>query len=352
MASISFVRGKWRALIRRKGHPDRSKSFPSHAEAEAWARATESSVDRGERPAAAGGKGPAIDELVRAYRTARAAADRPITRTSNEHYQLIRLEQHFAGVRLATLNTQTLVAFAQRRRRAGVTAYTALLDVTKLGTVLRYACSLGGLQYQEQVRAAMPTLRHLKLVGPGRERDRRPTADEWKRLLAYFKTMPTGLPMADIVQFAAITAMRQSEICRITWQDWDPKRKLQWIRDRKDPREKAGNDQQIPILFGADKIINRQPKIEARIFPYVPGTVSDRWTEACSALGIEDLVFHDLRHEAITRMFEAGMDIPQVAAVSGHRDWKHLRRYTQLRPEGLHQRVRTFSARRVENAKK
>lgn len=339
MASVSFVRGKYRALIRRKGHPDQSRSFSTKDEAERWARGIEHSLDAGARQPV-GGKGPAIDTLIRAYRQARLDAGRPIPKTANEHYVLLRLEQHFAGVRLEQLVTQTLVAFAQRRRRAGVTAYTALLDITKLGTVLRYACSLEGLQYHEQVRAAMPTLRHLKLVGPGQERDRRPTADEWRRLLAYFDTMPTHIPMRDVVEFAATTGMRLGEIVRIAWRDYDPKTRTLWIRDRKDPREKAGNDQQVPLLFDAPAILKRQPREDERIFPYVAGTVSDRWTDACAALGIEDLTFHDLRHEAISRMFEAGMPIPEVAAVSGHKSWTHLRRYTQITPESIAARRR------------
>lgn len=338
VASVSFVRGKWRALVRRRGFAEQSKSFASRADAEAWARGVEHSVDKGIRPE--GGKGATVDALVRSYRTARTDAGRPIPTTANEHYQLSRLEQHFAGVRLAGLTTQTLVAFVQRRRKAGVTGYTALLDVTKLGTVLRYACSLEGLQYHEQVKAAMPTLRHLKLVGPGRERNRRPSAEEWSRLMAFFESMPTHIPMRDVAQFAATTGMRLGEVCRISWADYNAKVRTIWIRDRKDPREKDGNDQRIPLLFGSHEIINRQPRDDERIFPYVPGTVSDRWTDACAALQINDLTFHDLRHEAISRMFEAGMDIPSVAAVSGHKDWKHLKRYTQITPESIATRHR------------
>jgi site-specific recombinase XerD len=53
-------------------------------------------------------------------------------------------------------------------------------------------------------------------------------------------------------------------------------------------------------------------------------------------LKIKNLHFHDLRHEATSRLFEAGFSIEQVALVTGHKDWKMLRRYTHLRPEHLH----------------
>lgn len=51
---------------------------------------------------------------------------------------------------------------------------------------------------------------------------------------------------------------------------------------------------------------------------------------------IEDLRFHDLRHEGTSRLFEAGLSIERVALVTGHKDWRMLRRYTNLKPEDLH----------------
>ena len=60
------------------------------------------------------------------------------------------------------------------------------------------------------------------------------------------------------------------------------------------------------------------------------------FTRTCRDLKIEDLHFHDLRHEGASRLFEAGFSIQQVALVTGHRDWKMLRRYTHLKPETLH----------------
>jgi integrase len=72
------------------------------------------------------------------------------------------------------------------------------------------------------------------------------------------------------------------------------------------------------------------------IFRHAKNTVDIAWIDACKRLGIEDLRFHDLRHDGISRLFEAGFDIPQVAAISGHRSWRNLRRYTNLRPSAIH----------------
>ena len=85
--------------------------------------------------------------------------------------------------------------------------------------------------------------------------------------------------------------------------------------------------------FDPAVIIARQPRKSDRIFPVNEHSVSRMFAKATEALGIEDLHFHDLRHEAISRLFAAGYRIEQVALVSGHRDWAMLRRYTQVRPK-------------------
>ena len=73
------------------------------------------------------------------------------------------------------------------------------------------------------------------------------------------------------------------------------------------------------------------PRVKPEIFPFSTDSISAAFTRACKILGIEDLRFHDLRHEGISRLFEMGRTIPQVAAVSGHRSWTSLKRYTHIR---------------------
>ena len=83
-------------------------------------------------------------------------------------------------------------------------------------------------------------------------------------------------------------------------------------------------------------LVQAQPKDNARIFPIGDSTLSKYFTWACTALSIPDLHFHDLRHHGISLLFEQGYRIEQVALVSGHKSWQHLKRYTNLRPEDLH----------------
>ena len=182
-------------------------------------------------------------------------------------------------------------------------------------------------------------------MGKGAERDRRPTQDELDRLIAAFEENDRQrIPLGRLVRFAVATAMRQDEICRVTWSDFDEHNKMLLVRDRKDPRRKYGNNQRIPLLnvsgYDAFAIIQEQRKtaedLRSRIFPYNGRSVGTAFRRQCRDLKIGDLHFHDLRHEGTSRLFEAGFSIEQVALVTGHRDWKMLRRYTHLKPETLH----------------
>ncbi|MEP1612274.1 MAG: tyrosine-type recombinase/integrase [Roseobacter sp.] len=77
-------------------------------------------------------------------------------------------------------------------------------------------------------------------------------------------------------------------------------------------------------------------RAKGRIFPYNSRSVGTAFRRACVEVSIKDLHFHDLRHEGTSRLFEAGFAIEQVALVTGHKEWKMLRRYTHIRPEALH----------------
>ena len=138
--------------------------------------------------------------------------------------------------------------------------------------------------------------------------------------------------------------MRQEEICKARWSELDSRTRMLLIRDRKDPRDNKGNNQRIPLFattgYDAWAIVEEQrtkrSNDDDRIFPFNHRSVGTAFRRGCADLGIHDLHFHDLRHEGTSRLFEAGFTIEQVALVTGHKDWKMLRRYTHLKPETLH----------------
>ena len=63
--------------------------------------------------------------------------------------------------------------------------------------------------------------------------------------------------------------------------------------------------------------------------------ISQAFERVCKAAGIEGLTFHDLRHEATSRLFEKGLGLMEVASITGHKTMQMLKRYTHLRAEDL-----------------
>lgn len=328
MASVIKINGKWRALIRRKGHKSISKWFSTKTKADAWAADIERHIAAGTLEAVVGGV--TLDDLIKQYRKLRSTA-RPILDTSTEHYTLKQLSRTLGAVESQRLTVEDLLGWARQRRDEGAGPFTINGDLSKLGTVLRYT-DAAALPVLAEAR---PKLTYLGLIGGGGKRERRPEGEEAQLVLDWLAA-EKGQKYADFAQFSAITAMRRGEVAAILWVDLDPVKKMVLIRDRKDPRKKIGNDQWIPLLGDSWALAQRQPKDSERIFPVHPQTMSKYFTEACRTLGIPDLHLHDLRHEGISKMFEDGFAIQQVALVSGHKSWNMLRRYTNLKPESLH----------------
>jgi integrase len=180
---------------------------------------------------------------------------------------------------------------------------------------------------------ALVVIRKLGLIRKGNERNRRPTLDELDQLMEHFgrirENRPSSIPMQKIVAFAIFSTRRQEEITLLRWDDLEQDRIL--VRDMKHPGDKKGNNVYCELTPGAIAIVKSMPRDEEQIFPYSTDAISTSFTRACKILGINDLRFHDLRHEGISRLFEMGRTIPQVAAVSGHRSWTSLKRYTHIR---------------------
>jgi integrase len=140
--------------------------------------------------------------------------------------------------------------------------------------------------------------------------------------------------MDKVILFAIFSTRRQEEITSIRWDDFEDDHKRVLVRDMKHPGEKVGNNTWCTLTPEAIALIKAMPKTDERIFPYNSGTISKNFTDACKLLGIEDLHFHDLRHDGISRLFEIGWDIPRASTVSAHRSWNSLKRYTHIRQTG------------------
>ena len=253
------------------------------------------------------------------------------------------LARPIADKEALALDTRDVIQHCRDRQAEGAGPATVLHDVSYMKSVLEHAKRVWGMPVSAQaVDDAMATLHQLQLIGKSRARDRRPTPDELDRIFAWLELRQSMsksfIPHVDIVRFAIASGMRAAEIERLLWDDLDEERRLILVRQRKDPRNKATNDQWVPLLGEAWDLVQAQPRDTDRVFPYNIRSVAAAWQRACVDLNINDLRFHDLRHEGISRLFEAGLSIQEVAMVSGHRSWNNLKRYTQLRPESLHDR--------------
>lgn len=334
MASILKIGQSWRAQIRRKGHKPITETFPTKVLAQQWARKIEAEIDSKKYQDGRGLEAINLGDLIDRY-TEEIGAEHPFGK--NKAAVLAYWKREYGDRMLSEITDDLLTKHVQNRRKGGAGGVTIGIEFTYLAGVLKTARELWKLPISlEPIKIARANMGHLKIATKSKERDRRPTKEEIELLCDYFDKHSV-LPMRDIINFAIETAMRLGEITRLRWVDLNKRDKTIIIRDRKHPREKIGNDQEVPLLGEAYNIVTRQPKGEL-IFPVNGETISSIFPRACAALGIEDLRFHDLRHEGVSRLFEQGYTIEQVSLVSGHRDWKMLARYTQIRAKDLHRK--------------
>lgn len=353
MASIFQTSdGTWRAQIRRKGLPAVSQNFDTKTEAQKWARAKEHEFDQNARIPA--GLRVTIAELADGYLEQMRGRAMGITKRAT----IKRLHRELGQHRLEEVNKRLVLNFAQKRENEGAGPSTIQQDLVYLVTLLKFGGAMADAEEAAalalvQVGAAKSLLTHAKRIAPSNQRDRRPTTEELERLMQHCaKHTRSSVPLWDIIQFARCTAMRLGEIVGsggITWEDLNVRDRTLLVRNRKDPKHLVGNNDLIPLLRGpvmwnshavdpVELLLRQRTAVvqKGRIFPHVENTVGQSFAQACEAVGANDLHFHDLRHDAISLLFEAGYTIPEVALVSGHKNWKSLQRYTNLKPKNLH----------------
>jgi len=236
-----------------------------------------------------------------------------------------------AQMRLVDLRPQHLIDHVKERRASGTGPATTQNDLTWIRVVFKTARIAWQIPVKEEtVDGALEHCREQRIVSRGNQRERRPTLAELTQLMDWFGRGDGRLtiPMSELMLFALFSARRQEEITLLRREDYDAKRKVILVRDAKHPRDPKFS-LRVSVPEEAAIVLERQPKGEL-FFPYNPKSIGADFTRACKMLGIEDLHFHDLRHEAASRLFELGWTIPQVAQVTGHRSWQNLQRYTHL----------------------
>jgi integrase len=165
------------------------------------------------------------------------------------------------------------------------------------------------------------------------ERSRRLTGDEEQRLLdgcdagkiVFFKT---------IVILAIETAMRRGEILGLEWSDISHNRRVISLS-----MTKNGTSREVPLSPKAFEALMAWKKLAVAdqpiVFPMQAGSLEQAWRRLLSRTGVKNLRFHDLRHEAVSRLFERGLNVIEVSSISGHKELRMLKRYTHLSADDL-----------------
>lgn len=310
-----------------------SRTFKKRANASEWLRIQENAVDdpkfRRELKHNKVTLSELIDRYVDEYGTV-------VRFERSKSAGLAYLQKTELGNKTAfELTSDVLIDHIRQRRNEGVSGSTANNDLVWLRVVCKTAVAAWKIPIDlTEIESAFIFCRSNGLIGRPKKRDRRPTKAELKKLSDYFKSRDerAAIPMHDIMWFAIYSGRREAEITRILKSDNNTKEKTGIVRDHKHPRQKTGNHKRFKYTNEAWKLIKKQKGDDDRIFPYNPKSVSSAFTKSCQACGIEDLRFHDLRHEATSRLFEQGYSITEVQQFTLHEDWNMLRRYTHIDP--------------------
>jgi len=315
-----------------------SQTFDRKATAQAWIRKREAELYEPGAIEKANRKGVTVKQMIDQYLVEYEKL-RPLGKTKRATLKAIG-ESWLGEVEDQQLTSQKLVDYAMDRiEKDGIQPQTVGNDLAHLGAVLSVARPAWGYEVDP---LAMPDARRvLKKMGAvtkSVERNRRPTRDELERIIKYFQKVRDArrqeIDMVRVVVFALFSTRRQEEITRIRWDALNDQEQSALITDMKNPGQKYGNDVWCHMPDEAWRILQSMPRVADEVFPYNSRSISASFTRACHFLQIEDLHFHDLRHDGVSRLFEKGWDIPRVASVSGHRDWNSMRRYTHLRGNG------------------
>ncbi len=323
MASIR-KRGpyQWEVRVRRKGYPVQNKTFESKPDAEAWAATMESEMARGVFRSYHEAERTSLETLLQRYAREITPAKKG---AAQEHSKLKLIGRHpLARYAVAMIGGKELAEYRDTRLQK-VGPKTVRDDLILLGHVFRVAMQDWGIVLPHG--NPIDTVRKPK-VGNNR-RDRRLQGDEEVRLFSACREY--GEPLPSIVRLAMETGMRRGEIASLLWQYVHLDRRVIHI-----PETKNGEPRDVPLSSGAAAVLKALPRnINGRVFDIRADSITQAFNRACKRAGIEGLRFHDLRHEATSRLFEKGLNPMQVAAITGHKTLQMLQRYTHLRAEDL-----------------
>ena len=327
MASVRKHGDKWQARIQRKDQPSVAKSFSTKADAFKWARSVESQLDLG--ILAPKQTMPRLMSMVDRYVV-------EVTPTKKGESQERYRANQFRKTKLANMAidkiTGEVVAQYRDERLKQVSANTVRLELAFLSVVFEQCRKEWGL-------VASNPVREIRMPKPGKPRQRRLEVGEEEALLQACKESGAHY-LQTFVILAIETGMRFGELAGVTWVNVNLEKRTIYLPDTKN-----GSPRTVPLSTRALNAIQMQPRsIDGRLFSAKTGSIRSSFliallkaqaTQPESKVFLRGLRFHDLRHEAVTRLFEKGLNPIEVGMVSGHKTLSMLQRYTHLRTSEL-----------------
>ena len=337
MASIRELQpGKVIARVRIKGRPEVSKVFPDARKAATWAAAQEHSLRAGDFRDVRKAHRLLVRDLIDEYTSAIASRLRSADATA---LRLARFRRDLGAYTLETLTRARIAEWRDARLAEGAAAATVTRELGILSSVISYARKDLGVEVENAaglVRRPPATRGRDRRLESGEEQrllealgDRAGDVQGTKRSGAY--RVGTRNPwMLPLVQLAVETAMRQGELLALTWEHVNLKAQTAHLEDTKN-----GESRTVPLSSRAVAVLEALPRSPGgRVFPISAQAVKLAWGRACKRAGLADLHFHDLRHEATSRLAEK-LNLLELAAVTGHKDLRMLKRYHHPRAADL-----------------
>jgi len=326
MATVE-KRGKfWRVKIRRRGYPEQTRSFDVKLHALRWAREIENEMDRGvfidRTEAEKNTLGDVLSRYVREVTPTKRGA------LPEECRLLALIQRPIAQIKMTTLSG-VHVAHYRDARLTEVSPATVNKELNLISHAIDTARREWGIHLADN------PVRLVRRPNSPNSRERRLVDDEEDRLLIACNDArnPYLLP---IVRLALETGMRQGELVALTWKHVDLKKRVAFL-----PVTKNGEPRGVALSTGAIAAIRGLPKsVGGKLFPGVTTEAVKRaFMRACKRAEIDDLRFHDLRHEATSRFFEKGLNPIEVSSITGHKTLQMLKRYTHLQADKLAEKL-------------
>ena len=310
---------RWQAKVRRRGYPAVSKTFENKARAEQWARHTESEMDAGSFVSSKEAEKTTLKDALDRYKKEITPHKKGAKQEGNriEQWKNHPLAKRF----LVNIRGMQLAEYRDERLALGKSPITVKNELIIISHLFNTAKKDWGMESLKN------PVENMSMPKQPQGRDRRLLPGEEDKLLEQAE-----YPLYSLIVLAIETAMRQGELLSLTWENVDLKACTAVLSDTKN-----GSRRVVPLSSSAIQVIKSLPRqLRGRLFPKISGSrVSHMFLDACRAAKIEGLRFHDLRHEATSRLFEKGLGIMEVAAITGHKTLHMLKRYTHLRAEDL-----------------